>query len=387
MRIKHAAIVGAGIAGLTAALSLARHGIRADIFEQADVLTDVGAGLQISPNASRILGELGVLDSLSSVWMEPKEIRLLSGISLRLIASIPSGDFARARWGAPYGTLHRATLQKALLDAVAANPLCSLHLGVQIALPTAQSLGAIIGEIPDLIVGADGVWSKTRAAITGSPSPRFSGNIAWRFTVPEADAPAILDRDSVTAFMGPSAHLVCYPIKESRLFNIVAIGPGSGAAHNWNAASNETQRNLLRKHFSRWNRTISSMLDGEEGPTVWPLYEAGNGRWHNGRDTVLIGDAAHAMMPFAAQGAAMAIEDGFELAGMVASRPIDEALDAFEKRRQPRIVRLRQRAAFNRFAYHARGPFRLGRDLVLSLRPSQSLAADLDWIYGYHAIG
>jgi salicylate hydroxylase len=129
------------------------------------------------------------------------------------------------------------------------------------------------------------------------------------------------------------------------------------------------------------------MLDREDGPTVWPLYEVGNGRWHNGRDTVLIGDAAHAMMPFAAQGAAMAIEDGFELAGMVASRPIDEALDAFEKRRQPRVARLRQRAAFNRFAYHARGPFRLGRDLVLSLRPSQSLAADLDWIYGYRAIG
>jgi salicylate hydroxylase len=387
MPIKHAAITGAGIAGLTAALSLARHGIRTDIFEQADALTDVGAGLQISPNASRILGELGVLESLSSVWMEPKEIRLLSGVSLRLIASVPSGDFARARWGAPYGALHRATLQKALLDAVSGNPLCSLHLGVQIATPTTESLGAIIGEIPELIVGADGVWSKTRALVTGSPSPLFSGNIAWRFTMPEAAAPGILDRDCVTAFMGPSAHLVCYPIKESGLFNMVAIGPGSGVPHDWNAAGNETQRNLLRKHFSGWNRTISSMLDREESPTVWPLYEVGNGRWHNGRDTVLIGDAAHAMMPFAAQGAAMAIEDGFELAGMVASRPIDEALDAFEKRRQPRIARLRQRAAFNRFAYHARGPFRLGRDLVLSMRPSQSLAADLDWIYGYHAIG
>ena len=125
-------------------------------------------------------------------------------------------------------------------------------------------------------------------------------------------------------------------------------------------------------------------IDGKE---FWPLYEVGTGRWHNGTDTVLIGDAAHAMMPFAAQGAAMAIEDAFELAGIVAGRPLTEALDVFERHRVPRIAHLRQRAAFNRFAYHARGPFRLGRDFVLSMRPPQSLAADLDWIYGYHAIG
>ncbi|PZM11236.1 FAD-dependent monooxygenase [Rhizobium tubonense] len=387
MPIKHAAIIGAGIAGLTAALSLARHGIRADIFEQAEALTEVGAGLQISPNASRILGELGVLDALSSAWMEPKEIRLVSGTSLRLIASIPSGEFARARWGAPYGALHRATLQNALLGAVAANPLCSLHLGRQLDAPTAMSLSAITGESPELIIGADGVWSKTRALVPGSALPQFTGNIAWRFTVPEVAVPSVLDGESVTAFMGPSAHLVCYPIKEKRMFNFVAISAGSGVSHDWSARGSDTQRNQLRKQFTGWNQAISTMLNGQDDPTVWPLYEVGSGRWHNDRDTVLIGDAAHAMMPFAAQGAAMAIEDGFELAGMVASRPIDEALDSFEKRRTPRIARLRQRGAFNRFAYHARGPIRLGRDLVLSLRPPQSLAADLDWIYGYHAIG
>jgi salicylate hydroxylase len=387
MPVEHAAIIGAGIAGLTAALSFARHGIRADVFEQADRLTDVGAGLQISPNASRILEQLGVLDSLSSQWLEPREIRLLSGVSLRLVASVPCGDFARTRWGAPYGALHRATLQKALLDAVSGNPLCTLHLGSRIAGPTTASLGAIMGEIPQLIVGADGVWSKTRAIVAGSPSPRFSGSIAWRFTVPEAAAPAVLDRDCVTALMGPAAHLVCYPIGEAGLVNMVAIGPGPGLSHDWNGASSGLQRDLLRKYFSGWNVAISSMLEREQAPTVWPLFEVGNGPWHNGRDTVLIGDAAHAMTPFAAQGAAMAIEDGFELAGMVASKSVEDALDAYEKRRQPRIARLRQRAAFNRFAYHARGPFRLGRDFVLSLRPSQSLAADLDWIYGYRAIG
>jgi salicylate hydroxylase len=386
MPIKHAAIIGAGVAGLTAALALARHGIRSDIYEQAEALTEVGAGLQISPNASRILGQLGVLDTLSSVWLEPNEVRLVSGTSLRQIAAIPCGPFAKARWGAPYGALHRATLQKALVEAVLANPRCELHLGAPIE-AAQRSLGAMAGREPDLVIGADGVWSKMRASIPASSSPRFSGNIAWRFVVAESEAPAILDRTSVTAFLGPSAHLVCYPLKEAAAFNIVAITAGKAASHGWDEPGNEAQRSLLRSRFSRWNRAIAAMLDRERNPTFWPLYEVGAGRWHNGRDTVLIGDAAHAMMPFAGQGAAMAIEDAFELAGIVASRPLSAALDLFEKRRAPRIAHLRQRAAFNRFAYHARGPIRLGRDFVLAMRPPQSLAADLDWIYGYHAIG
>ncbi|KAA0694417.1 FAD-binding protein [Neorhizobium sp. P12A] len=387
MPIKHAAIIGAGVAGLTAALAMARHGISSAIFEQADALTEVGAGLQVSPNASYILGQLGVLDALSAVWLEPKEVRLVSGTSLRQLAAVPSGNFAKLRWGSPYGTLHRATLQKALLDAVLANPLCELHLGQRID-PVAGSSADISSRLgAELIIGADGVWSKARTMVPGSPSPHFSGNIAWRFAIPAADAPGVFDRTSVTAFLGPSAHLVCYPLKETGTFNIVAITAGGNAVHDWNATGSDSQRSILRQRFSGWNKTISALLDQVKHPTFWPLYEVGTGRWHNGADTVLIGDAAHAMMPFAAQGAAMAIEDAFELAGIVAGRPLTEALDVFERHRTPRIAHLRQRAAFNRFAYHARGPFRLGRDFVLSMRPPQSLAADLDWIYGYHAIG
>jgi salicylate hydroxylase len=386
MPIKSATIIGAGVAGLTAALAFARHGIRSEIFEQSEALTEVGAGLQISPNAARILAELGVLDRLSAVWLEPKEVRLVSGTSLRQITAIPCGNFARLRWGAPYGALHRATLQKALLDAVTTNPLCTVHLGRQID-PVQGSLPDGRDDRHELIVGADGVWSKTRAMIPGSPLPRFSGNVAWRFTIPKADAPGILDSDSVAAFLGPSAHLVCYPLREHDVFNIVAITAGGGVPHDWSAIVSEAQRQAFRKRFSRWSPMLTAMLDQAQNPTVWPLYEVGSGRWQNGFNAVLIGDAAHAMMPFAAQGAAMAIEDAFELAGMAATRPVAEALDLFEKHRTPRISHLRQRAAFNRFAYHARGPFRLGRDFVLAMRPPQSLAADLDWIYGYRAIG
>ena len=387
MPIKSAAIIGAGIAGLTAALALARHGISSDIFEQAEALTEVGAGLQISPNASRILDTLGVLDALLPIWLEPDDVRLVSGSSLRQVASVPCGKFAGDRWGAPYGTAHRATLQKVLLDAVTANPLCTLHLGRRIDVKDRQMLDGIAGRDFDLVIGADGVWSKTRALVLGAPSPQFSGNIAWRFTVPEASAPAILSRTSVTAFLGASSHLVCYPIRENAAFNIVAIVSGSSASHDWNAAGSNAQRDQMLRGFSGWNTAILRLLETQEQASFWPLYEMGAGNWHNGGDTILIGDAAHAMMPFAAQGAAMAIEDAFELAGMLATRPIPQAFDLYQKHRAPRIARLRQRAAFNQFAYHARGPIRMARDLVLSLRPPQSLAADMDWIYGYRAVG
>ncbi|MGZ9720787.1 FAD-dependent monooxygenase [Rhizobium miluonense] len=387
MPIKTAAIIGAGIAGLTTALALARHGIRSEIFEQAEALTEVGAGLQISPNASRILDTLGVLDTLRSLWLEPEEIRLVSGSSLRPVTSVPCGNFAIHRWGAPYGAVHRATLQKVLLDAVTANALCTLRLGQRINVKDRQALAGIAGRDLDVIIGADGVWSKARMLVPGAPSPIFSGNIAWRFTIAESAAPAAMNRTSVTAFLGPASHLVCYPIRENAAFNIVAIVSGSSTGHDWKAAGSKAQRDSMLEGFSGWNNAIRGMLEAQAQTSFWPLYAMGAGRWHNGGDTILIGDAAHAMMPFAAQGAAMAIEDAFELAGMLAKHIPAEAFDLFEKRRAPRIARLRQRAAFNQFAYHARGPIRMARDIVLSLRPPQSLAADMDWIYGYRAIG
>lgn len=381
MPVKHAAIIGAGMAGLTAALALAHRGIGSDIFEQAPELTDVGAGLQISPNASRILAELGVLDRIASLWLEPNSIRLVSGDSLRELAAVPAGTFARARWGAPYGVLHRKTLQKALVNAVEAEPLCRLNLGVRI-----ESEPPITRD-PDVVIGADGVWSRLRSSIPGGPAPRFSGNIAYRFTIPAAEAPGFLDRDSVCAFLGRSAHLVCYPLKETDSFNLVAITAGNAAPQIWQGKPSDAQRTQLATRFPGWNSAILSLLKACSDMTFWPLFETTSGRWQDGGSTVVIGDAAHAMMPFAAQGAAMAIEDAYELAAFLANRPAPEALTLFEKHRLPRIERLRQRGAFNRFAYHASGPIRIGRDIVLALKPPQSLAADLDWIYGYKAVG
>ncbi|WP_284776502.1 FAD-dependent monooxygenase [Agrobacterium sp. lyk4-40-TYG-31] len=388
MPVKSVAIIGAGVAGLTAALSFARYGVRCDIIEQADNLEEVGAGLQISPNAVRILSTLGVLPQIEAQWLEPETVDLASGKSLKTLVSLPMRQVARQRWGAPYGVLHRATMQSALLAAVKANPLCHLHLGKRLDAVNKAILTAITFQEHDLIVGADGVWSSARYAVPGSPSATFSGNIAWRFTVPGQGAPDFLNSRGVTAYLGPSAHLVAYPLAETGGFNIVAIAAGANPGDTWKAEAQGQQQALLLKQFRRWNPVFASMLQTAAQPTFWPLFQAGQGRWHNGRDTVLIGDAAHAMMPFAAQGAAMAIEDAFELAAFVGrDQPLAETLAHFEAHRVPRIDKARKRAALNRFAYHASGPMRIGRDVLLSMRPPEAFLADFDWLYGYEAEG
>ena len=388
MSIKTAAIIGAGVAGLTAALAMARHGIRTDIVEQAAQLGEVGAGLQISPNAAHILDKLGALDEIESHWLEPEAVRLASGVTLKPLAAVPTGAYARKRWGAPYGVLHRSTLQQALLRQVLHNPLCRLHLGCRLDPPDHTTIERLTGLRPGLVVGADGAWSSVRQMVEGSPKVSFSGNVAWRFTIPAGAAPAFLDPSNVTAYLGPNSHLVAYPLKEIDGFNIVAIAAGLDPGETWSVEGSAGQRALMLRQFAGWNIEICTLLASIERATFWPLYEASHGRWQNGRDTVLIGDAAHAMMPFSAQGAAMAIEDGFELAEEVAGTlPLAEALARFEQNRKIRASRVRQRGAFNKFAYHARGPIRLGRDLVLSLRSPESLAGDLDWLYGYRARG
>lgn len=386
MTSKSVAIAGAGVAGLACALSLARKGIPSDIIEQAHHLREVGAGLQISPNAARILDTLGVLPDLEKVWNEPARIRLVDGVSLKDLLSIPVGSVARSRWKAPYGVLHRSTLQQALLQTVEKNPLCTLHMARRLEHTAHETVSEITGREHRLIVGADGVWSRTRNSIADSPQPSFSGNIAWRFTIKAADAPEFLKPDSVTAFTGASAHIVAYPLHEVGGFNIVAIVSGADPGQTWNAQSGGAQMAILLKHFEPWNPHIKALLDRAGEANFWPLWRVSDGNWHNGKDTVLIGDAAHAMMPYAAQGAAMAIEDAFELVEMIADTDaVAPALDAWQSLRKPRIAKARRRGTLNGIAYHATGPAKLARNLVFALKPAGSFISDLDWLYGYGA--
>ncbi|WP_119259242.1 FAD-dependent monooxygenase [Shinella zoogloeoides] len=379
--VKSVTIVGAGIAGLTTALALARKGIASHVLEQAPALAEVGAGLQLSPNASRILADLGLLDALRARWTEPDHILLSSGLSLAPLASVPAGAAAESRWGAPYGVLHRASLQKVLIEAVRAEPLCTLTIDEHIA----NAEAALSLAPADVLIAADGVWSRLRSAVPGALPARYSGNVAWRFLVPYEAAPSFLDPRTVAAFLGPNAHLVAYPLAETDVFNIVAIHAQPDApAEGWLRKGDARTRGRLLDAFKGWHPDIRGLLPDAQDPLVWPLFGCPDGAWTDGGKTVLIGDAAHAMTPFAAQGAAMAIEDAALLAERLATAmDIGAALDGFEKTRRARVSRVRSRGAFNRFAYHARGPVALARNIVLSLRKPESLAADFDWLYGY----
>jgi len=383
-------IIGAGIGGLTAALSFAGNGHEVDIVEQAPELSEVGAGLQISPNASRILIALGLGEALQQAMIVPQQITLASGQSLRTITQVPCGDFAANRWGAPYGVMHRADLQTMLLQAVVGHPRCRLHLNQRIDATDIKTLHERLGRPrPGLVVGADGVWSQTRRLIQGASKPRFSGQVAWRFKIAAEAAQSVLDPLNVTAFLGPKTHLVAYPLENGKTINMVAITSGRDPGETWAQREGPKDRMELLSAFVDWNPKVVSILRNAPQMTWWPLFEVPDGRWSNAGDTVLIGDAAHAMTPFAAQGAAMAFEDGFELAQAYthATGNPATAIETYEHQRRARIRRARGRGAFNQFAYHARGPIRLGRDFVLSLRSPESLAADLDWLYGYRATG
>ena len=380
-------IVGGGIAGLCAAIAFARRGCRVEIFESSSSLDEVGAGLQLSPNVTRLMQSLGLADRMYTVMAEPPSLALLSASDLKTLSEIPAGDFARRRWRAPYGVIHRADLQAVLADAVSEDPLCRLHLDRTVNSGSEAEIGSQLmqetGAEPDLIIAADGVWSTIRDGAPGTTPATFSGRVAWRGLADPQDCEAILSPERVNAFLGPDTHLVTYPLGHRGVINAVAVTPGASTNQGWDNTGDVSE---LRSRLTGWNRKIVSMLDRISWQS-WPLFEVRNTCFLAGSKTVLIGDAAHAMTPHAAQGAAMAIEDAcalaacFEASGNVA----EIALPKFSALRTPRIARVRKRGDFNRFVYHARGPIRIGRDAVLSIRPPEKLAADLDWLYSYDA--
>ena len=396
MAIGRVAIVGAGVAGLTAAIGLARAGVAVRLFEQSPALTEIGAGLQLSPNATRILTEFGVLPLLMPAAVRPERIALRKATSLRRLSSVPLGAWASERWGSPYLTVHRADLQAALLAR--ARQLADIELVTGAALRDAafhadgvtlsiEHDGAIREERAALVVGADGVWSALRGLAFGRAESRDTGYIAWR-TVVRPGGDTIVAADEVTAFLHPDFHLVAYPVRAGGAVNLVAVTRGR-AGIGW---SNEAGAALLEQAMAGTAAPLRALVAGAgvgagPGPwTTWPIHEApALPRWTEPSGLALIGDAAHAMPPYAAQGAAMAIEDAAVIARLAARSggDVGTLLAAYERMRRPRIRRVAARGAFNRFTWHARGPVALARDLAMAARPQAANARDLDWLYGW----
>jgi len=390
-------IAGAGVAGLTAALSLAAKGSVVTIFERAAHLQEVGAGLQLSPNATRILRSLGVLEHLERDAVQPQAIVLKDAATLASLARVPLGASAERRWGAPYLVTHRADLQHALLQRICECPAITLITGAEV-LGAQFDSGRVAVKIRHdgverqefcrFLVGADGVWSRLRS-IAGAKESRFSGFVAYRAVLHlgAAGHPAesdIVSRDTVTAFLSPRFHLVAYPLRGGAEINLVAITRGPDMGRRW---ADDADMALLAAATAAAAPALSALIAQAGRWTAWPLHEAEPSmRWVHPGGLVLIGDAAHALTPYAAQGAAMAIEDAALLAQLTpGTTDIGPALVLFEEVRRSRLARVARRGDFNRFVWHARGPVALARNLVLRWRSEERLAADLDWLYGYDA--
>ena len=389
------AVAGAGIAGLTAALALARKGFSVTVLERAERLEETGAGLQLSPNATRILRSLGVLDRLEKDAVRPEAVVLRDAASLSTVARVPLSQAAASRWGGPYVVAHRADLQKALLSTVADEPGITLQTGVEVRGVTFGSGVAVRIEVGGrerkvpcrLLVGADGVWSGLRPVACGSPS-RFTGHVAFRTVLHGETAGMlggdILSRETVTAFLAPGFHLVAYPLRAGAEINLVAVTKGPDIPRGWASAADTA---LLLHQAANATPALSAVLREAAPWTAWPVHAVDrHGPWTHPGGLVLVGDAAHALTPYAAQGAAMAIEDAVVLAALAARESDTEAmLRAFEHIRKPRVARVAGRGDFNRLVWHAAGPLAFARNLVLRLKSGESLASDLDWLYGYDA--
>ncbi len=376
-------IAGAGIGGLTAALALAARGFRVTILEKAELLEEVGAGLQLSPNASRILIDLGLAPRLATKAVTPETVTIMTARSggevVRLSLASP------ARPDAPYWLVHRADLQGVLLAAIQSHPDIDLRLAAPVQDIAAAADTIRIGDFEAAaLIGADGAWSAVRAKAFPAIQPQFSGLIAWRGTCDAASLPPDLRPTGVQLWMGPRAHLVVYPMSAGTRINMVAIVPGEALAPGWNAPGTHDDINL---HFSRarWPANARAMIAATDNWGRWPLYTMPDGGvWHRGR-VALLGDAAHAMVPFAAQGAGMAIEDAAVLAQCLGETTSDDELPAALARytalRQPRVTRVQRMARQQGQIYHLRGPMAFARDTVMRLLGPNRLQARQDWIY------
>ncbi|MGC4024779.1 MAG: FAD-dependent monooxygenase [Mesorhizobium sp.] len=389
-------IAGAGIAGLSAALAFARRGADVRIFERAEKLEEVGAGLQLSPNATRLLARLGVLDELMESAVEPDAIVLRRADTLREIGRVPLGKIARARWGAPYLVSHRADLQRALLNAVARHSSIELVTDAPVRDIDLESDAPRISVGQDgseqevsgrLIVGADGVWSTIRALSGKVGESRFVGQLAWRRTI-SANSPAArallaaCPGQCVTAFLHPGFHMIAYPVRAGAAINLAAFTPTRvEMSTGW---SHEGETSKLAKAMHGTAPTLAALATDDDW-LAWPIHVADlDAPWSAPVGLALIGDAAHAMTPFAAQGAAMAIEDAETLAETVSNADdLAAALQGWTVERRRRVLKVARRGAFNQFAWHAWGPAATARDLVLKMRSPQSLMADMDWLYGW----
>ncbi len=389
-------IAGGGIGGLAAALALARSGAGVHLFERAAVFGEVGAGIQMGPNVTRILDAWGLAMPLRAVSAFPERLVVRSAQSGATLATLRLGAFAQERYGAPYATVHRADLHGLLLHAVRGHADVDAHAGSEV-LALEQAAQAVrlqtadgLWHGGDLLVGADGLWSRTRSWLLQDGPPRFTGHLAFRALCRQANLPQALRSQEIVVWLGPDLHVVQYPVRGGEYTNLVAVvhaklpGLASDDAHalqNWDHA---TDAATLYDTLSGTTPVVQDLVRAMDNWRLWALCDRPPmraAREHAQGRVALLGDAAHPMRPYLAQGAGMAIEDAAELARQLAVPGLDavSAVSQFAQARWQRNRRVQQRAARNGRVFHAHGLTRLGRDIGLRLLGERLL--DLPWLY------
>ena len=384
-------VVGGGIGGLATALAAARAGAKVRVLEQAQTFAELGAGIQLGPNVVRVLQHWGQETALRQVAAFPERLEVRNAISAQVLGVLSLGDRAVARYGAAYATVARADLHSLLLRAVQTQPNVDLQLdsvlttvqqdAQQVELCTTQGKSMATA----LLVGADGLWSRVRQHLQPGSLPQATGHLAFRAMVKQSTLPARVRSQVITAWLGPKFHAVQYPVRGGDWLNIVVIvqGHSPGDPTSWDHRANA---NELRARLAQAQAPLLDLIHAVDDWRLWPLYD--RPPMTSARDQAqgriaLLGDAAHPMRPFLAQGAGMALEDAQQLVASLQTHPGDvpAALAHYAQVRWQRNARVQTRALRNGEIFHLRGPMRLGRDLSLKLLGERLL--DIPWLYGY----
>ncbi len=383
-------IAGGGIGGLAAALACSRAGCQATVFEKTPSFEPIGAGIQLGPNVTRILHGWGLTGELKALAVAPEHLRVLDAASGHLLGQLRLGQASLQRYGSPYLTIHRADLHALLLTALAQFPASKVHTGRAIESFTQSDEGVSVtfpgGDTlhGDLLAGADGLWSRVRQQLLADGPPQRTGHVALRALVPQQALPPSLRSQDISVWLGPRMHFVQYPVRGGEWLNLVLILEGSaGDGHDgWNQSFDGE---LLRKQMPNMCGPLQNMLQAAEAWQAWPLcrrapvqraQELAQGR------VALLGDAAHPMLPYMAQGAGMAIEDSACLANSLAQAPQDAplAVSQYAAARWQRNARVQKRSMRNGRIFHASGALRLARNVVMKLMGERLL--DVPWLYG-----
>jgi len=388
-------IAGGGIGGLALALALARRGRASIVLERQQALEAAGAGIQLGPNGVRALASLGLAEALKPRVGEPEAIEVFAGVSGRRLARLPLGGWIAARHGAPYWVVHRSDLHRVLAEAAAADPLVEIRTAFEVA-SAAQTASEVTVEANDgrsiagpVLVGADGLWSVVRRAVAPeSAPPRPAGAAAARTVIPiEAAGP--LPAKCVGLWLGAEAHVVHYPVRAGREIAVTVIAREAWQGRAWDA---HADAGALQQRLAPFHASLAQVLVPGAGSghawRKWALHTLSPlASWSHGR-TVLIGDAAHPMLPYLAQGGALAMEDAVALADCVHNHAdAAAALALFHSLRRDRALRVQAASARQGRIYRLAPPLSWARDATLALAPAHWLMAQFDWLYGWRPPG